>query len=114
MQLSILTPFPGTKVYEMLEAQKRIFTRDWRLYDGQHIVFFPKLLTAKELQMNVVKAYAKFYSLTKSFALVFKLRLRNAMFRFMGHAIVREWNKRNIKMPWLLQMPVSLPIGKKV
>lgn len=103
MQMSILTPFPGTKVYEMLEAQKRIFTRDWSLYDGQHIVFSPKLLSAKELQTNVLKAYAKFYSLTKSFALVFKLRLRNAMFRFMGHAIVCEWNRRNIKMPWLLQ-----------
>ena len=99
--MSILTPFPRTKVYEVLEAQKRIFTRDWSLYDGQHIVFNPKQLSAKELQITVVRAYSKFYSLSKSFLLLFKWRLRNAMFRFMGYAIIKEWIRRNQKMPWL-------------
>jgi radical SAM superfamily enzyme YgiQ (UPF0313 family) len=103
IQMSILTPFPGTRVYEILEAQKRIFTRDWSLYDGQHIVFSPKLLSAKELQLNVVKAYTKFYSLYRSFALLVKFRFRNAMFRFMGHFIVKEWIRFNHKMHWLLQ-----------
>lgn len=101
IQMSILTPFPGTKVYEVLEAQKRIFTRDWSLYDGQHIVFNPKQLSAKELQITVVRAYSKFYSLSKSFLLLFKWRLRNAMFRFMGYTIIKEWIRRNQKMPWL-------------
>ncbi len=65
IQMMILTPLPGTKIYEKLVEQKRIFTRDWNLYDGQHIVFKPKLLSAKELQLNVVRAYAKFYSLSR-------------------------------------------------
>ncbi|MGE5197855.1 MAG: B12-binding domain-containing radical SAM protein [Deltaproteobacteria bacterium] len=103
IQMSILTPFPGTKVHESLEAQKRIFTRDWSLYDGQHIVFNPKLLSAKELQLNVMRAYAKFYSLYRSIALLLNLRFRNAMFRFMGYVIVKEWKRRNRKLQWLLQ-----------
>ena len=103
IQMSILTPFPGTKVHEELESQKRIFSRDWSLYDGQHIVFKPKLLSAKELQLNVVKAYARFYSLSSSLSLLFKLRLRNACFRFMGYAIVKKWVAHNRKMQWLLQ-----------
>ncbi len=102
IQMSILTPFPGTKVYKDLEAQNRIFSKDWSLYDGQHIVFNPKLLSAQELQLCVLRAYTKFYSLYRSVALLFKLRLRNAMFRFMGHFIIKEWVRRNRNMHWLV------------
>jgi radical SAM superfamily enzyme YgiQ (UPF0313 family) len=107
IQMSILTPFPGTKVYEFLEAQKRIFTRDWSLYDGQHIVFNPKLLSAQELQINVLRAYTKFYSLYRSVYLLLKLRFRNAMFGFMGYAIVKEWIRRNRNLLWLSQVSSS-------
>jgi len=103
IQMSILTPFPGTKVCEELEQEKRIFSRDWSLYDGQHIVFKPKLLSARELQLNVVRAYAKFYSLYNSFVLLLGLRLRNAFFRFMGNRIVKKWIAHNRKMQWILQ-----------
>lgn len=103
IQMSILTPFPGTKVYDDLNKEKRIFSRDWSLYDGQHIVFRPKMLSAKELQLNVLKAYAKFYSLSRAISLLVKLHFRNALFRFMGHRIIREWIGCNSKMQWLLQ-----------
>ncbi len=103
IQMMILTPFPGTKVYDDLQAQKRIFTKDWSLYDGQHIVFKPNLVTARELQLNVVKAYAKFYSLYRSLFLLLKLRLHNAAFRFMGYLIVKEWKRRNHGLSWLLK-----------
>jgi len=101
LQMSILTPFPGTKVYEDLERENRIFTKDWSLYDGQHIVFRPKLISARELQVNIVKAYSKFYVLTRSLSLLIKFRFRNALFNLMGCSIVREWKKVNHKMPWL-------------
>lgn len=101
IQMSILTPFPGTKVHADLEKEKRIFSRDWSLYDGQHIVFKPKLVSARELQLNVIRAYSRFYSLSRSISMVLKLRLRNAMFNFMGYAIVKEWLLRNRKMRWL-------------
>ncbi len=102
IQMMILTPLPGTKVYEVLEAQKRIFTKDWSLYDGQHIVFKPKLLSARELQTSVMKAYAKFYSLYRSFSLLLNLHFRNAAFRLVGHVIIKKWMKQNRRMPWLL------------
>ena len=60
IQMSVLTPFPGTKVHDDLLRQKRIFNTDWSLYDGQHVVFRPKLLSAKQLQLNVLSAYTKF------------------------------------------------------
>jgi len=106
IQMMILTPFPGTKVYADLEAEKRIFTKDWDLYDGQHIVFSPKLLSAKELQLGVLRAYKKFYSLSRSFSLLARLHFRNALLRFMGHAIVKEWIRGNRKLSWLSSTPV--------
>ncbi|MEI8344646.1 MAG: radical SAM protein [Candidatus Omnitrophota bacterium] len=108
IQMTILTPFPGTKVYDDLESEKRIFTRDWSLYDGQHVVFNPKLLSARELQANVTKAYTHYYSLFKSCLLLCKLRFRNAMLRFMGYVIVKQWVRNNRAMHWLLDHNPSL------
>ena len=103
IQMSILTPFPGTKVYDDLEREGRIFTKDWSLYDGQHVVFKPKLLSARELQVNMIKAYSKFYALTRSLSLLIRFRFRNALFSLMGSSIIREWKRINYKMSWLLE-----------
>ena len=103
IQMMILTPLPGTKVYEELEKQKRIFSRDWSLYDGQHIVFTPKLLSARELQINVLKAYTRFYSVYNFLVLFVRLHFRNAFFRLMGHKIIKDWVRHNRSMRWLAQ-----------
>lgn len=101
LQMMILTPLPGTKVYNDLKDQERIFSHDWSLYDGQHVVFRPKLLSARQLQLNVAKAYGRFYSLSQVFLLLVKLHFRNAVFRLMGYRIVRQWLQHNRAMPWL-------------
>ena len=84
-----------------MKAQNRIFTRDWDLYDGQHIVFNPKQLSPRELQQNVMLAYAKFYSLRRGFVALVKLRFANALFYFMGHKLVKEFLGQNRSMKWL-------------
>ncbi|MFH0838769.1 MAG: radical SAM protein [Candidatus Omnitrophota bacterium] len=101
IQLMILTPLPGTKIYNFLEMQKRIFTKDWSLYDGHHVVFNPNLLTAKELQLSVCKAYEKFYSFLRFLSLFVKMRFSNALFRFMGYMLVKKWKRQNMHLPWL-------------
>ncbi|MEW6657917.1 MAG: radical SAM protein [Thermodesulfobacteriota bacterium] len=62
LQYLILTPIPGTPVYQELEAQNRIFCRDWSHYDGHHAVFQPRQLTPYELQYETIRAMKKFYS----------------------------------------------------
>jgi radical SAM superfamily enzyme YgiQ (UPF0313 family) len=103
IQMMILTPLPGTRIYDEFQAQKRILSYDWSLYDGQHVVFKPKLLSARQLQLNVANAYSKYYSLSRSFILLLKLRFRNAAFRFIGYRIVKKWMQNNRTMHWLLQ-----------
>jgi len=97
VQMMILTPFPGTQVHEQLKKENRIFSKDWSLYDGQNIVFKPLLLSANELQVNVVNAYAKFYSISRIINLLSKFKIRNAFLNIMGWTVFREWKKLHIK-----------------
>jgi len=47
---TILTPYPKTTLYEQLESEGRILTKDWGKYDAKlAVVFEPKNMTAEEL-----------------------------------------------------------------
>lgn len=61
-RFAILTPFPGTALFDRLEAENRIVTRDWEIYDGQHVVFRPAKMTADELQRGNMATWRKVYS----------------------------------------------------
>jgi radical SAM superfamily enzyme YgiQ (UPF0313 family) len=52
-QISVYTPFPGTPVFERLDREGRILTRDWSLYNGQSVVFRPLRMTPEELARGV-------------------------------------------------------------
>ena len=49
-RFAVVTPFPGTALYYELLEQDRIITKNWELYDGQHVVFEPKNMTVEQLQ----------------------------------------------------------------
>lgn len=59
---AIATPFPNTGLYNRLEAEGRILTKDWGLYDGQHVVFEPKQMSADQLLRNTHRAWKQTYS----------------------------------------------------
>lgn len=61
-RFAIVTPFPNTPLYHRLEAEGRILTRNWELYDGQHVVFRPARLTVAELQAGTEVAWKHAYS----------------------------------------------------
>ena len=58
----ILTPYPGTPLFEQIEKEKRIVHRDWRLYDTAHVVFEPKLMTGEELMAGYERCYRRLFS----------------------------------------------------
>ncbi len=61
---NILTPYPGTPLFQKLEAEGRILTRDWRKFNGRtDVVFQPKRMSAAELLAGYRYANARFYSL---------------------------------------------------
>lgn len=55
----LVIPFPGTALFQQLEKEGRILTRDWSKYDGAHVVYQPKILTPQELEAGWYWFYKK-------------------------------------------------------
>lgn len=60
-QFSILTPYPGTVLYNKLLKENRIFNFDWAKYDAGNVVFKPLKMTAEKLKEEVDKLWREFY-----------------------------------------------------
>lgn len=57
----ILTPYPGTRLYERMAAQGRLLHSNWDLYDTRHTVFQPAKMNRKQLEAGYWQAYRNFY-----------------------------------------------------
>ena len=64
-QFLALTPLPGTRQTAQFEAEGRIITKNWSLYDGHHVVHWPKQMTPYELQMAVLEGHKRFYKVSR-------------------------------------------------
>jgi radical SAM superfamily enzyme YgiQ (UPF0313 family) len=47
---SLLTPFPGSRLFTRFKSEGRLLTEDWSFYDSQHVVFRPKHMSPARLQ----------------------------------------------------------------
>lgn len=61
LQPAVLTPFPGTPVFEQLEADGRMITHDWSRFDMMNVTFLPRNSTPWELQEEFYRASLRFY-----------------------------------------------------
>ena len=59
---NVLTPLPGTALFERYKQEDRLFDQDWSKYDGKHVVFHPKRMTAEQLQEGFFWANHQMYS----------------------------------------------------
>jgi radical SAM superfamily enzyme YgiQ (UPF0313 family) len=46
----ILTPLPGTPLFQRMESEGRLLHKDWAKYNGATVVYKPKLMTEETLQ----------------------------------------------------------------
>jgi radical SAM superfamily enzyme YgiQ (UPF0313 family) len=60
-RFAVVTPFPGTPLFQRLEREGRILTRDWERYDAQHVVFQPAHMTPLQLQQGTEQAWKHAY-----------------------------------------------------
>jgi len=58
----ILTPYPGTRLYNTMEKDNRLLHRNWDLYDTRHVVYKTRGLSAEELKEGYDWAYRSFYN----------------------------------------------------
>ncbi len=75
-QFSILTPYPGTAIYNRLMKENRIFNFDWSKYDCGNIVFRPLKMTADKLKEEVDKMWREFYRFDEFLLRLIKLGKR--------------------------------------
>ncbi|MFZ5564240.1 MAG: B12-binding domain-containing radical SAM protein [Thermodesulfobacteriota bacterium] len=62
LALYILTPAPGSRMWEDLEAGGAGLPRNWSIYDGTHAITAPDGMTAAELENLYWSLYRRFYS----------------------------------------------------
>jgi radical SAM superfamily enzyme YgiQ (UPF0313 family) len=77
---SLLTPYPGTPLYEQMQAEGRLLETDWSLYDTDHVVYRPRLMDAETLMRGYRWAWRR--SLTYRSILTRLLGSRNQLIFF--------------------------------
>ena len=58
----ILTPYPGTPLFQQMEAEGRLLHKDWSQYDTAHVVFQPRHMTAEQLAEGYAWCYRRLFS----------------------------------------------------
>ncbi len=58
----ILTPYPGTPLFEQMEREGRLLHRRWELYDTGHVVFQPKQMSPEQLADGYAWCYRRLFS----------------------------------------------------
>ncbi|RJP15265.1 MAG: radical SAM protein [Candidatus Abyssobacteria bacterium SURF_5] len=95
VQFMILTPIPGSEIFHEFDEGKKIFTYDWTLYDGHHVVFKPKNMVPIVLQKEAVRAMKKFFSRAQMLKSLFKGDLRHAIIKGYANHLLRKWDRFN-------------------
>jgi len=88
----ILTPYPGTEIFDRIKKEGRIEHTDWSQYDASHVVFRPMNYTKIQLNESFWKAYQDFHSFGRLFDLALNSRLRSLL--------------PNLVVAWLLRRKV--------
>ena len=88
----ILTPFPGTKLFETLKNEGRLIHENYSLYDAWHVVFKPKNMSPFELKKQYWKVLNKFYSFKKCISRFLNERdkLTSLGFNFYYRSLVKK------------------------
>lgn len=110
-RFAVVTPFPNTALYKRLLAENRILTKNWELYDGQHVVFRPAKLSVQELQQGIETAWKHAYSFRSIARRIshspapWPVKLgTNLGYRFYAHNLSRFYN-----CDWIIGRATSRP-----
>jgi radical SAM superfamily enzyme YgiQ (UPF0313 family) len=60
-QITILTPYPGSRVQEELAAEGRLLAKDWSHYNCTEVTFLPRQLSLEQLQQTYNRLHQRVY-----------------------------------------------------
>ncbi len=105
VQLLILTPLPGSELYQRLNAEGRITSFDWDHYDTHHVVYRPAGFTPLELQRAQIYGHTRLYALRESLRKVATGDWVSAGLSFYAWKLNRRWQQAN--QPYLRELAAS-------
>ncbi len=94
-QFHILTPFPGTRLFDAMEKEGRITDKDWSKYHTSEVIFNPKNMTADELQRGYWWAFRETYSMKN----MLKRSFRSPRNLIMRIGMNLNYRRKALKMP---------------
>lgn len=88
----ILTPYPGTELYNRLRKEGRILSDDLSKYNTAHVVFRPAQMTEKELYDGYLWIYRQIYSVKNIFKRMPEDKSQRAAY-FLFNFFCRKYGK---------------------
>lgn len=99
----ILTPLPGTSLFQRMEQEGRILHKDWSKYNGSIVVYKPNLMSEETLQNGFYWACRETYSYNS----IFK-RLRSFPERYIKKLILNiAYRRLAMRVPKSSLSPLS-------
>jgi radical SAM superfamily enzyme YgiQ (UPF0313 family) len=89
---NVLTPYPGTRIYEQFKSQGRLLTTDWKYYDHSTVVFQPRNMTPYELQAGEIWVKREFTKITSILR-----RLSGNLSHPLLHLALNFGSRKNVK-----------------
>ncbi len=95
----ILTPYPGTPLFEKMKEEGRLLHENWDLYDTSHVVFQPRWMSPEQLQAGYEWSYRRLFSHVS----ILRRRPRE-LSQLPGYlAMCYLYKKSNRLWPWLIR-----------
>jgi radical SAM superfamily enzyme YgiQ (UPF0313 family) len=89
-RFSILTPYPGTALYQRLLKEGRILSFNWEDYDTMHVVFRPAQMSPDELYNGFRRAYRETFKIRHIMKRTHRLDL-TGLINFIGNLTYRRF-----------------------
>jgi len=93
---SIVTPYPGTRLFDRLEKDGRISSYDWSRYEEGKVNYKPLKMTEEDLIEGIRYAARNFFSIKQSLKRSFKLGYLNpveGVVTFISNMALRQFYK---------------------
>jgi len=88
---TILTPYPGTRLFMRMKEEGRLLTTDWSRYDMAHVVFRPKGMSVEELEEGYMRVNRRFYSFRSILKRLLGIRRSLVVFGPMNWGFRKAW-----------------------
>ena len=104
---NLLTPYPGTKLFQQFEQEGRLLHKEWNRYNHSEVVFRPKLMTPEQLYRGWLETRKEAYTWPSILSRVWKnpgRRCTNLAYNFL-----RKGPNDNLQAPGPNDLTVCPP-----